>query len=125
VCPEDDVDPRGLLDHDVLVLLRHAPPDRDLHAGVLRLDLLELTEGPVEAVVGVLPHRTGVEDDDVGGRAAGGGDVPGILQETGEALGIVDVHLAPEGADLVRSGTPVARPGHFCSASGFNHGPRV
>ena len=48
------------------VLLRQAAADGDLHAGSLRLDRREVAEVAVELVVGVLAHRAGVEDDDVG-----------------------------------------------------------
>jgi hypothetical protein len=85
------------------VLLREAAPDGDLHAGVLGLDRRQVPEVPVEPVVGVLPHRAGVEDDDVGLGIVGRRDVAGPLKQAGEPLGVVDVHLAPVGADLVRA----------------------
>src|SRR5690606_4402051 len=40
-------------------------------------------------------------DDDVRLFVRGRGDVAGVLEEAGEALGVVDVHLAPVGLDLV------------------------
>ena len=63
---EDDVDPRGALDDGVAVLLGHAAADGDLHVGVRGLGRAQLAEVAVELVVGVLAHRAGVEDDDVG-----------------------------------------------------------
>ena len=63
---EHDVDPRRLLGDRRAVLLRQAAADGDLHAGVLRLHRREVAEVAVELVVGVLAHRAGVEDDDVG-----------------------------------------------------------
>ena len=85
----------------VAVLLGEAAADGDLHAGPLRLDRREVAEVAVELVVGVLPHGAGVEDDDVGLLVGGGADVARVLQQAAEPLGVVDVHLAPVGLDLV------------------------
>ena len=63
---EDHVDPGRPLHDGVAVLLRQAAADGDLHAGPRGLHRGELAEVAVEPVVGVLPHRAGVEDDDVG-----------------------------------------------------------
>ena len=105
---EDGVHPRGLLQDGLAVLLREAPAHGDLHAGIGGLDRGQHAEVAVELVVGVLPHGAGVEDDDVG-QSAGGGYVAGGLQHPGHAFGIVDVHLAAEGAHLVG-----ARAGRTC-----------
>ena len=77
------------------------PPTAICMPGVRGLDRREVAEVAVELVVGVLPHRAGVEDDDVGLLVVGRGDVPRLLEQPGEPLGVVDVHLAPVGADLV------------------------
>ncbi len=99
---EDHVDPRRLLGDGRAVLLRQAAADRDLHAGPRGLLRREVAEVAVELVVGVLPHRAGVEDDDVGvARPSGTRDVARLLEQPAEPLGVVDVHLAPVGADLV------------------------
>ena len=104
---EDDVDPRGALDDGLAVLLGHAAADGDLQVGVGGLGRAQLAEVAVELVVGVLAHGAGVEDDDVGDvRTLRGGDarevdVAGGLEQPGEALGVVDVHLAPVGAHVV------------------------
>ena len=98
---EHHVDPRSLVEDDRLVLLGEAAADGDLHALVLALGAREVAECSVELVVRVLAHRAGVDDHHVG-RGALGADVPGRLERTAQALGIVHVHLAPEGAHLVR-----------------------
>ncbi|OEI67234.1 hypothetical protein Cus16_3135 [Curtobacterium sp. ER1/6] len=103
VRPEHHVHPRRLLEDDVLVLLRQAPADRDLHAGVLALDAGELPEVAVEAVVRVLAHRARVDHDDVR-LAAVRCHVPRRLERPAQTLGVVHVHLAPVGADLVGAG---------------------
>ncbi|GAA4041505.1 hypothetical protein GCM10023063_29270 [Arthrobacter methylotrophus] len=70
------------------------------------LDLLEFPEVAVQLVVGVLADGAGVENHDVG-HAAVDGHVTCVLQETGHPFGIMDIHLATEGADLIRAFRPV------------------
>jgi hypothetical protein len=117
---EDDVDVRRLAGDRVAVLLRKAAADGDLHAGVLGLDRREVAEVAVELVVGVLADRAGVEDDDVGLLAGGDARVARVLQQPGEALGVVDVHLAPVGLDLVGAGL---RDGAHDSPQGYGGWP--
>ena len=108
---EHDVDPRRPPQHRVAVLLRQAAADGDLHAWVTVLRGGEVAEVPVELVVGVLPHGACVEHHHVGVGAAGGLDVPGRFQQSGETLGVVHVHLAAVRADLVGPGCH-QRPSH-------------
>ena len=98
VRPEHDVDVRRSREHDVAVLLREAAADRDLQVGPFVLQRLEVTEMPVQLVVGVLTDAARVEDDDVGGR-----EIVGRLHALGreqarDAFGVVLVHLAAERA---------------------------
>ena len=110
---EDDVDPRGALDDRRAVLLRHAAPDRDLQVRVALLERAQLAEVAVELVVRVFAHRARVEDDDVGdlapvvSRQARDVDVARRLEQPGEALGVVHVHLAPVGAHVVGLGCSI------------------
>jgi len=90
---------RGPLEDELTILLSEATPNGDLQAWVLGLQGLQVTEIAVELVVGVLPDAAGVEDDHVGR-----GDVVDALhalgcEERGDPLGVVLVHLTPEGAD--------------------------
>ena len=55
----------------------------------------------VEALVGVLPHAAGHEDDDVGLLGLGDRDAAALVEQAGDPLGVVKVHLASEGADAV------------------------
>ena len=101
---EHDVDVAGALDDQLAVLLREAAADRDLEVGTARLQRLEVPEVAVELVVGVLPDAAGVEHDDVGGL-----DIVGRLhalcgEQARDALGVVLVHLAPEGAHVEAAG---------------------
>ena len=98
---EDDVDPGGLLHDRVPVLLCHASADGDLQTRVVLLDLRELAEVAVETVVGVLAHGAGVEDDDIGLVVTVGLNIAGIVEQSGQTLGVVHVHLTSVGLDLV------------------------
>jgi hypothetical protein len=98
LCAEHDVDVRRLLAHELAVLLGEAAGDDDLAVGPGILPSLEVPEVAVELVVGVLPNAAGVEDDDVGLGLAVGAREPVDLEQAGDALGVVLVHLAPEGA---------------------------
>ena len=100
---EDGVHPRRLLQDGVAVLLREAASDGDLHSRVGGLDRRQDAQVAVELVVGVFPHRAGVEDHDVG-QLPGGGDVAGGLEHPGHPLGVVHVHLAAESPHLVGAG---------------------
>ncbi|GAB4000259.1 hypothetical protein GCM10029992_31600 [Glycomyces albus] len=60
-----------------------------------------MPEVAVELVVGVLADRAGVEHDQIGLVAARGRDVPGVLEQTSDPLGVMDVHLAAESLDPV------------------------
>ena len=112
---EHDVDVRGALAHEIAILLREAPANRDLQLRSALLELLEPAEMAVELVVGVLPDAARVQHDNVGrfeivGRFHAVGD-----QETGDPLGVVLVHLAAvraheeptRHADSVRVAWPV------------------
>ncbi len=101
---EDHVDPRRLAHDGVAVLLRQAAADGDLHALVPGLGRRELPEVAVQLVVGVLADGAGVEDHQVGVTLLRGLHVSGVLQQPGEALGVVDVHLTAVRDDLVALG---------------------
>jgi hypothetical protein len=98
---EHDVDMRRPLDDEVTVLLGEAAADHDLQVGTALLQGLELAEVAVQLVVGVLTDAAGVEHDDIGIVQARGGAQPVCFQQAGDALGIMLVHLAPEGAHHV------------------------
>ncbi len=101
---EDGVDERRPIEDGLAVALGGAPADGDLHAGPALLQRLEVTEGPVQLVVGVLPDGAGGEDDDVGLPRRGDGLEPLAQEQAPDALGVVLVHLAPEGANVERAG---------------------
>ena len=108
---EDDIDVgRPLLDQPP-VLLGQAAADGDLQIGPALLERLQLAEVAVEPVVGVLADAAGVEQDEVGFVDVGGDFHAVGLEQAREPLGVVLVHLTPEGADEVltgrlRHGTP-------------------
>ena len=61
----------------------------------------QVAEVAVQLVVGVLADGAGVEHHDVGVGAVGGPLVSRRLQQSGQPLGVVHVHLAAVGADLI------------------------
>ena len=96
---KDHVDPADLLLNQLTVLLRQATADGDLQSGLRFDQLFEPAEGAVETLICVLPDAAGVEDDHV--CVILGGDRRQALadQQPREPLGVVLVHLAPEGTD--------------------------
>ena len=100
----------------VAILLGQAPRHHDLQPGSGVLERLEVTQGAVELVVGVLPDAAGVEDDHIRVVGVGGRHHAVGFEQAGDALGVVFVHLAPEGADEIAllfggSGSGISRHG--------------
>ena len=85
----------------VTVLLGQTAPYRHLNLRALGLQCLEVAESSVELVVGVLPDAAGVEHDDVGLFHRSRWDHAFGLQQAGNPLAVVLVHLAPIGANGV------------------------
>ena len=63
-----------------------------------------MTEVAVKLVVGVLADAAGVEENDVGVLDVVGGLHAVGFEQASQALGVVLVHLAPEGPDEVLAG---------------------
>ena len=103
---EDDVDPSHPLLDALPVLLGQASPDGDLQVRFGIDQLLEAPERAVEPLVGVLPDAARVEHHHVGVLHGGGRRQALGHQQPGEPLGVVLVHLAPEGPDEVGAGHP-------------------
>ncbi len=99
--PEGDVDERKPLEDLLLHRLRPAPPDAYDPPRVLRLEPLRLAEMGDEAVVRGLADRAGVEEDQVGLGALRGLCVAERFEHSPHPLGVVHVHLAAEGRDVV------------------------
>ena len=84
---------------------RH-PPTAICRSGLGLDQLLEAPERAVEPLVGVLPDAARVEHHHVGVLHGGGRRQAVGHQQPGEPLGVVLVHLAPEGPDEVGAGHP-------------------
>jgi hypothetical protein len=97
-----DVDPGGAVGDLLPLHLGQAAADGDLHARVRLLGGEQVTEVAVQPVGRVLTDRAGVEYDKVRRAARAGLHVAGVLEQARYALGVMHVHLAPVGADLVR-----------------------
>ena len=99
--PDDHVDVRHAREHVALVLLRHAAEHAD---DQLRLGALadpELAELGPDAVLGVLTHRAGVDQDDVGRRLLIRRHVTALLQASLDQLAVQLVHLAAVARQVV------------------------
>ena len=108
---ENDIHPRGLGDDQIAVLLRQTAAHSDLEIRVGLCGRAQLADVAVEPIVGVLPHGAGVEHHDVR-VGTGRGDIPCCLQHPGHAFGVVDIHLAADGAHLVATRARRRRPGY-------------
>ena len=112
----NDVHPGGAVGDLLPLHLGQAAADGDLHARMRLLSGEQVAEVPVQPVGRVLADRAGVEHDQVRRLPVGGLHVAGVLEQPGDALGIMHVHLAPVGADLVRpSFSHLTRIGAACA----------
>ena len=97
---EGDVDERELAEHLVLDRLGPASADADQPLRVAPLERLRLVQVRDEALVGLLADRAGVEQDQVRVGPLGHLAIAERLEHALHALGVVLVHLAPEGRDV-------------------------
>ena len=97
---EGDVDERELAEDLVLDRLRPAAADADQPLRVAPLERLGLVQVRDEALVGLLADRARVEQDQVGVGALGHLAIAERLEHALHPLGVVLVHLAPEGGDV-------------------------
>ena len=95
---EDHVDVSGPCLDPLPILLGEATGDRHLQARSGLLQGLQVAQGPVEPVVGVLTDAAGVEDDHVGFGLGYGRHHPVSLEQACDSLAVMLVHLAPVGA---------------------------
>ncbi len=98
---EHDVDPRRLAQYRLPVLLRQTSAHGDLHFRIGLFARREMAEVAVQLVVSVLPHRAGIEHDDVSVTVVLGTAIACRFEQSGEPLGVVHVHLAAIGPDLI------------------------
>ena len=89
------------LEDPLALRLGVAAADGDHAVGVVALARRRLAEVRGELRVGLLADRAGVEDDDVGLLGARRLAEPELLEHALDALGVVSVHLAAEGRDVV------------------------
>ena len=99
--PEGDIDERIPLEDPLPLSLGIAAADRDHPPGVAILQRLGLRQVRGEALVGLLPDRAGIEDDDVGILLRDRLPQPEGLEHALDPLRIVGVHLAAEGRDVI------------------------
>ena len=103
---ERDVDLRVELEDPFALRLGVAAADGDDELRVLALPRSRVAEVGRELGVGLLADRAGVEDEDVGVRLRWRLAEPERFEHALDPLGVVSVHLAAEGRDVV----PLHRP---------------
>ena len=103
---EGDIDVGVKLKKAFALGLRVAAADGDHLLWITRLQGSRLREMGGEALVGLLPDRAGVEDDHVRLVLLRGLAETELLEHALDPLGIVGVHLTPEGRDVVPAHEP-------------------
>ena len=93
-----NVDPWGASLHNVFVLLRQATTNNNASAILGVFPCLEMTQGAVQLVVGILSNATGVQHNDISVSVIFGARHSIGLQEPCDSFGVVFVHLTPKGA---------------------------
>jgi len=89
---DDEIDLRNALEQLGPEPLRHAADHAQHVTGTLVA--LELAHAPEHPLLGVVAHRAGVHQQDVGLRGVVGTDVPLAAEHAEDELGVGDVHLA-------------------------------
>ena len=62
-----------------------------------------MSQGSIEPVVGILANSARIDDNDIGQLTLACLRIPGSFEGPGHPFGVVDIHLAPESAQLIRS----------------------
>jgi len=101
VSAEHHIDVRNLTKEQLAVALAYATADSNELTRPTRLYALERLDLTTKTLVCVLTNTAGHEYDDVSILSQLDGAQPLLVQQTGHALGVVLVHLAPEGANQV------------------------
>jgi hypothetical protein len=97
---ENHVDVRRARDDRRTLLAGHAATHADHQIRIGLLEQAHAAEVVEDALLRLLAHRAGIEENDVGiVGAVGLDDVFGCGEHVGHLVRIVFVHLAPEGAD--------------------------
>ena len=92
------------LPDDVLIFLGQTTRYHDLTSGLGILPFLQRAKCAVELFIGMLANTAGVDYHNIGVVLDGGYLEAISLKQTGDALGIMVVHLTPEGAHDVFAG---------------------
>ena len=109
VGPEHKVDMREALENSISHLLCHAPADADHATRPLILPDTQPPEVAVQLLLCFIADRTGVNDQHVRIRLRFRSLQTAVMQQVLELLGIVDVHLAPIGANRVAASPHIGR----------------
>ena len=99
VCPHHNIDVSCAFLDPTTIFLGETTSHRNLESGLLALDGGEMAQVAVELVISVLSDTAGIEDHHIGVFEFRGGLQAIGNEHPGEPLGIVLIHLAPEGTD--------------------------
>ena len=103
VCSHHNVNPRCTLLHDVAIFLGQAARDHDLTTFARVFPTLEHSEIAVQLIVGVFTNTARIQHNDIGVVLVFNGPQTVGVEQTGDSLRIVVVHLAPKGAHDIRT----------------------
>ena len=98
---EHEIDLGKALQDSIAHLLGDTPSDPDGAPGRLILPETQSAEVAVQLLLRLVPDRAGVHEEQVGGILARSRLVAGMTEQVLELLRVVDIHLAPVGADGV------------------------
>ena len=108
VCAQHNIDPRRTLAHAIAIFLRHASGHHQLATLDAVFPALEMTKVSVGFGVGAFANATGVDHHDIGCLFGLGKHQAVGFEHSGDALGVVLIHLAPICANDVAAAHRVA-----------------
>ena len=123
--PERDVDVGVELEDPLALRLGVAAADGDHAVGIAPLAGCRVAEVRRELRVGLLADRAGVEDDDVGLVRRRRLAEAELLEHALDPLGVVGVHLAAEGGDVVAAHDRAKPSRDETAATGRHEQPRA
>jgi hypothetical protein len=104
VRPDQEIEVADACEELLSLLLGDAAGDREHETGVLRLQRRELADLAAELLLGLLTHAARIEDDEIGLLGGLGARPAARTQHFLHPVGVVRVHLTPEGVDEIEAG---------------------
>ncbi len=97
--PENQIDKTVTLSDFInhTFFLHHTSAQRNFQMRFLLFQTVQITESSVNALICVIPYRTGIIDDEIRVFFRIGQAIAGLYQDSRKLLRISGIHLAPEG----------------------------